>query len=90
MVVKFIQVLWLGMEECNKTWEKASDIPPAVIMEFEHGSKAVITDNIEDRMGQTMHTLVTAQGHTQPLKNTIRPVIQNNTGYVRTLITTGS
>ena len=44
-VCYLLKVLWLGLEECSVTWEKASDIPSEVVLEFESGSKAVVTDN---------------------------------------------
>jgi len=39
------------------TWEKASDIPPDVILKFEHGHTTVVKDAPQSKMGQTVHTL---------------------------------
>ena len=69
------------MEECEKTWEKSSDIPPALITEFEHGNKTVVIDDVENRMGQSVHILKTAaQSSSQSHQNTVRAVNQENTG----------
>ena len=78
-VCYLLKVLWLGLEECSVTWEKASDIPSEVVLEFESGSKAVVTDNTVCRMGQSVHTL-TIQQHQSSI-NPTRPVIKENTGY---------
>lgn len=75
----FSKVLWLGLEECNVTWEKASDLPSEVVLEFESGNKVFVTDNTVGRMGQKMHTL--AIQHQSP-RNPRRPVIKENTGYI--------
>lgn len=71
------------MEECNRSWEKSSDIPPALIAEFENGSKSVVTDYVDTRMGQSLHVLGTSlQSTPQPPRTSTRPVNQESTGYV--------
>ena len=61
------------------TWEKAEDIPSEVILEYECGNKAVVTDSTVSKMGQTAHTLTVNQRCVQP-RNQPRPVIIGNKG----------
>lgn len=70
--------MWLGSEECKVTWEKASDLPPEVITEFECGSTAFVMDKAEPRMGESVHTLIVSSTQSQSSR---RPVIKTNTGY---------
>ena len=62
------------------TWEKAADLPSALIEEFENGDKGVVADFAESKMGQTVHTLAVIESRTQDSQACTRPVIQGNTG----------
>ncbi len=64
------------------TWEKAENIPSEVILEFELGNEGATSDNTTPKMGQTMHTLTVNQRQRQHPRTGLRPIIQNNTGYV--------
>lgn len=56
-VFTFLQVLWLGVDDCHATWELEKDIPANLIKEFEE-STAVDVETIAMRsLGQTSNIL---------------------------------
>lgn len=63
------------------TWEKAENVPPDVIQEYEQGNSAVVMDCTEEKMGQTTHTFTIGSGQqTGGPKTNTRPVVHDNTG----------
>ena len=74
------QVLWLGRERCDVTWEPAESVPVAVVQEFERGVVAAVTDHMSlSGIGQTRHTLTvgpsdssTLTSHTAAARTVIR------------------
>lgn len=85
-----IKVLWLGKERCAVTWEKAENVPKAVIEEFENGTKAVVADHITPSgTGQTVHTLTVLPNQSRLASHppsADRPVIKENEGCVDFLL----
>ena len=74
-----MQVLWLGKEDVNVTWEPASSLPQAVVDEFEKGVECAAVQQNNDFYGQNTYT-----SRLRPSKRprTDRPVIQSNEVWV--------
>ena len=81
-----MQVLWLGKEDVNVTWEPASSLPQAVVDEFEKGVECTAVQQNSDFYGQKTCTLhietKTLQSSASKRPRTDRPVIQSNDGWV--------
>ena len=53
-----LQVVWLGEELCEATWESEESIPQHIIREFEQSVATTVSDITHSSgMGQTVHTL---------------------------------
>ena len=74
-----MQVLWLGKEDVNVTWEPASSLPQAVV-------ECTAVQQNSDFYGQKTCTLhietKTLQSSASKRPRTDRPVIQSNEGWV--------
>lgn len=80
-IILFDQVLWLGKEYCNVTWELQESIPQHLIDEFMSGAQPVACDNtVTSGVGGVLHTL-TVRHDQQSLPNSHqRPVVKDNDG----------
>ena len=89
-VYVYIQVLWLGKERCDVTWEPAKNVPPLVIQEFEQGSVTVAMDSTSAAgicqtvhtltFSQTMSTVPSPQLSASDASTSKRPVVTHNDG----------
>lgn len=78
------QVVWLGRETCDVTWEPADKVPASVIDEFEKGATPSMKESIASAgVGQTIHTL-TVEENKNPVsfKQPSRIVVKENKGCV--------
>ena len=54
----YLQVLWLGKDDCHTSWEKEKNIPTAVLHEFINQKSVNINDLCsDDSLGYKVHTL---------------------------------
>ena len=79
------QVLWLGKERCDVTWEPAENVPSAIIEEFERNAMSTVKESIElTGVGQKIHTLTfdVNNSHTSTLQQS-RTVVKESDGLVK-------
>lgn len=69
-----MQVLWLGLSECDVTWEPSGKVPPALIADFEKGNSREVTAETSTSYGKKNTVLVSdtslRDSHGPPQKKT--------------------
>ena len=88
-IILYIQVLWLGMDDCHVTWEREEDIPREIIHEYETQVNTCVIEMCTEHVGQTCYTLnVSSQQEVEPAikrPKCDRVVLDGDNGYVSIL-----